>query len=281
MSRQIKAQGVEISHNTVGKLLKDQGYSLRSNRKTIAETHHPDRNGQFEMIEETQKRFQNAGHPILSMDAKKKELIGLFRNPGKAWGQHNTEVLTHDFRSQAVAIATPYGVYEPTLNRGTVVVGTSSDTPEFAVDSLELWLKEFGWETYPKMKHLLLLCDSGGSNGYRSRLWKYRLFTQICRPYGLKISVSHYPPGASKWNPIEHRLFSFITMEWAGYPLTCMERMLDYIRGTTTETGLQVAAFLNSNQYATGIKVSDADFRQIRIKRNPTLPAWNYTISPS
>ncbi|MBW1700272.1 MAG: hypothetical protein JRK26_26225 [Deltaproteobacteria bacterium] len=155
------------------------------------------------------------------------------------------------------------------MNRGIVVVGTSYDTPEFAVDCLKLWLNEIGWNTYPHMSKLLLLCDSGGSNGYRPRVWKYNLYKQIAQPYGIDVTVCHYPPGASKWNPVEHRLFSFISMEWAGYPLRSLDLMLEYIRGTTTKTGLQVLAFHNNH------------FKEISIKRHEILPNWNYTITPN
>ena len=280
ISKEMKAQGIEICPNSVGKLLKDQDFSLRANRKTIAETYHPDRNQQFEIISETRKRFEDEGQPILSMDTKKKELVGNFKNPGKAWGKCLEEVFTHDFRSDAVAIASPYGLYELLLNRGTIVVGTSSDTPQFAVDCLDLWLNELGWNTYPSMKKMLLLCDSGGSNGYRPRLWKYNLYHQIAKRYGINVTVCHYPPGASKWNPVEHRLFSFISMEWAGHPLRSLELMLDYIRGTTTATGLEVNAFLNPKSYVKGLRVSDSQFNEIAIRRHKVLPSWNYTITP-
>jgi len=280
LSREMRALGIEISPNSVATMLKDQNYSLRLNRKSITETYHAERNRQFEIIAETKKRFEDSGCPILSIDTKKKELVGNFRNPGKIWTRKNIDVLTHDFRSQAVAIASPYGLYEILLNRGTVIIGTSCDTSEFAVDCLDLWLNKFGWDTYPNMNSMLLLCDSGGSNGYRPRLWKYKLYNIICKPYGIKIHICHYPPGASKWNPIEHRLFSFISMEWAGHPLTSIERMIDYINGTTTKTGLEVTALLNSNAYKTGIKVDNTQFNQVKIKRNEILPDWNYTILP-
>jgi len=187
----------------------------------------------------------------------------------------------HEFRSEAVAITSPTGLYEISLNRGTVVVGTSLDTSEFALDCLDLWLNELGWNTYPNMKKLLLLCDSGGSNGYRPRLWKYKLHKQIAQRYGINVTVCHYLPGASKWNPVEHRLFSFITMEWAGYPLRSLDLMLDYFRGTTTETGLEVTAFHNLKTYAKGIKISDTKFKEISLERNEILPDWNYTITPN
>lgn len=281
ISEEMKSRGIDVCPNTVGELLKDQDYSLRVNRKTIAETHHPDRNQQFEFIAETRKRFEDAGDPVLSVDTKKKELVGNFKNAGKAWNKRSEEVLVHDFRSDAQAKASPYGLYDTLHNRGTVVVGTSADTPEFAVDCLDLWITAFGWSTYPNMKRLLLLCDSGGSNGYRPRLWKYKLYKTIAQNHGINVTVCHYPPGASKWNPVEHRLFSFISMEWAGYPLRSIDLMLDYIRGTTTKTGLEVTALLNPKNYVKGIKVSKSQFNEIGLHRDAVLPKWNYTITPN
>ena len=281
ISRDMKARGVSVCPNTAGKLLKDQDYSLRLNRKSIAETQHPDRNSQFEIIAEFRRRFEDAGEPIISVDTKKKELIGNFKNPGRTWAKNGEAVLTHDFRSDAKAIASPYGLYEPIWNLGTVVVGTSSDTPEFAVDCLDMWMSQFGWQRYLRMKEILILCDSGGSNGYRSRFWKYGLHTTIAKRHGVTVTVCHYPPGTSKWNPIEHRLFSFISMEWAGHPLRSLDVMLDYIRGTTTKTGLKVAALLNDKHYSKGKKISDSAFRQIPLRRHSELPAWNYMIFPN
>lgn len=281
ISSEMKARGVNISPNTAGKLLKEQKYSLRVNRKSIAETQHEDRNRQFEIMAEFRKRFEDAGHPILSLDTKKKELIGNFRNEGQAWGKRSEEVNQHDFRSCATVIASPYGIYEPLRNRGTVIIGTSSDTPEFAVDCLDTWLCQIGWGTYAGMKQVLLLCDSGGSNGYRPRFWKYGLYHAIARRHGITVTVCHYPPGASKWNPVEHRLFSFISMEWAGHPLRSLQSMMTYIEGTTTRPGLQITAFLNERNYAKGRKVADREFKDIRIYNHSELPSWNYTIQPN
>lgn len=281
ISDEMKARGVELCPNTAGQLLKAQRYSLRVNRKSVAETRHPDRNQQFEIIAETRKRFEDAGQPILSTDSKKKELIGNFKNAGKAWGKKSTDVNEHDFRSCATAIASPYGIYEPLRNRGAVVIGTSSDTPEFAVDCLDTWLSEIGWTAYPGMKEILLLCDSGGSNGCRPRFWKYRLYHTIARRHGITVTVCHYPSGASKWNPVEHRLFSFISLDWAGHPLRSLELMMAYIEGTTTRTGLQVRAFLNERNYAKGRTVPDDEFKDLPISHHSQLPAWNYTISPN
>jgi hypothetical protein len=278
ISREMSARGVRLCPNTVSQLLQQQNYSLRVNRKSIAETQHPDRNRQFELIADFRKRFEDAGCPILSMDTKKKELIGNFRNQGPAWSQKPEDVNQHDFRSYASAIASPYGLYEPVRNRGTIVIGVSSDTPEFAVDCLETWISEFGWAFYPGMKDILLLCDSGGSNGYKPRFWKYALFDTIVRRHGITVTVCHYPPGASKWNPVEHRLFSFITMEWAGHPLRSLDSMMKYIQGTTTKTGLQVSALLNNREYAKGKTVPAHQFKAIPLSNHAELPAWNYTI---
>jgi Rhodopirellula transposase DDE domain len=281
VSREMTTHGVPLCPNTVGKLLKECKYSLRVNRKSIAETQHPDRNRQFQLIADFRKRFEDADYPILSLDTKRKELVGNFKNPGKAWGKEPEQVNDHDFRSQASALVSPYGLYEPVRNRGTVVIGTSADTPEFAVDCLDRWITEFGWTTYPSMKEILLFCDSGGSNGCRPRLWKYGLYQTIARAHGLTVTVCHYPPGASKWNPVEHRLFSFVSLEWAGHPLRSLQLMMNYIEGTTTKIGLTVKAFLNEREYAKGKRVSDDLFKTISLSRHPELPAWNYTIHPN
>jgi Rhodopirellula transposase DDE domain len=281
ISREMKIRGVSLCPNTAGKLLKCGNYSLRVNRKSIAETQHHDRNRQFELIAEFRKRFEDAGSPTLSMDTKKKELIGNFRNEGRAWGKEPEDVNQHDFRSHASAIASPYGLYEPVRNRGTIIIGLSADTPEFAVDCLNIWIREIGWAAYPSMKEILLLCDSGGSNGYRPRFWKYGLYHKIARVYGISVTVCHYPPGASKWNPVEHRLFSFISLEWAGHPLRSLGTMISYIQGTTTKTGLQVTALLNESKYAKGKKVPDHLFKEIPLSNHSELPAWNYTICPN
>jgi len=281
ISEELRGKGVSICANTVAKLLKDQDYSLRTNRKSIGETLHPDRNEQFEIIAETRKRFEDEGQPILSVDTKKKELVGNFKNAGTTWRKNNDEVLVHDFRSDAVAIAAPFGMFEPVLNRGTVVVGTSAETGEFAVDAIEQWLNTFGWKSYVGTRKLLILCDGGGANNCRARLWKYRLYRQISQAYGIQIRVCHYPSGASKWNPVEHRLFSFISMEWAGIPLRSLDIMLDCIRSTKTSTGLTVEAFLNTEQYEKGIKISDSQMKEIPLEKHDRLPNWNYTISPN
>ncbi len=279
LKKDLENHKIFISENSVGKILKYGNYSLRLNRKSIAETKHPDRNEQFELITATRKRFQNAGQPTICVDSKKKELVGNFKNPGKRWVLTVDEVLNHDFRSQAIGLANPYGIYEPDCNLGTVIVGTSRDTSEFAVDSITTWLNYYAFDRYGKIKELLILADSGGSNGALPRLWKYSIYEKIAKVYGIKITVCHYPSGASKWNMVDHRLFSFITLNWKGVPLRSYDTVLGYIRSTTTKKGLKVEAVLNEQKYEKGIKISDSQMMEINLKRGDRLPNWNYEIS--
>lgn len=280
LSAELKQYDICACPNSVASILKDNDFSLRVNRKCIAETHHPDRNRQFEIIAETRKRFEDAGHPIISVDSKKKELVGNFKNPGKTWRNEPDDVLCHEFRSQATGIATPYGIFEPVYNAATVVVGMSSDTPEFAVDCIETWLTQCAQRRYGNVKELLILCDNGGSNGARTRLWKYALYQTLCKQYGISVQVCHYPTGASKWNPVEHRLFSFITNNWQGRPLRSFDIVLESIRSTNTKKGLTVEATLNEKQYQKGIKVTDTEMKSIGFTPNDELPLWNYSIAP-
>ncbi len=281
ISGALRQKGIDICANTVAMLLRSEGYSLRVNRKSISETRHPDRNEQFEIIAQMRKAFEDEGQPILSVDTKKKELVGNFKNAGTTWRKDNDKVLVHDFRSDAVAIASPFGMFEPMLNRGAVMVGISAETAEFAVDAIEEWLNTFGWTGYPGMHKLLILCDGGGANHCRARLWKHRLYHQLSKVHGIQITVCHYPSGASKWNPVEHRLFSFISMEWAGTPLRSLDIMLNCIRSTRTSSGLAVEAFLNTKKYEKGIKISNSEMKEINLTRHDRLPNWNYTISPN
>jgi len=275
-------RGIDISPNTTGKVLKDLGYSLKSNKKSISTTHHPDRNLQFQQIESKVKAFKEMAQPIISVDTKKKESIGNFSNTGKKYCIEADKTLDHDFVSLASGKINPYGIYEKLTNKGTVVLGTDNDTPEFAVDAIETWLTYLGWTRYPDMKQLLILCDSGGSNGYRRHGWKYYLYHKLSVVYGIKIQVCHYPSGASKWNPIEHRLFSFISKNWAGTPLRSVETALNYIESTTTRKGLEVKAFLNQQAYQSGQKFDKKTIENsIKIKRDKILPDWNYTILPT
>ncbi|MBF8280015.1 MAG: hypothetical protein HW385_1447 [candidate division NC10 bacterium] len=252
---------------------------MRVNRKSIAQTRqHPDRNEQFHYIARLKQEFQDRGQPHISVDSKKRELVGPFYNKGRAWRQEAAEVFTHDFPSYASGVALLYGIYEPIRNKGTMVVGTSHDTPAFAVDAIGLWLKTFGWSAYPAMTDLLITCDGGGSNSCRARLWKLALYHRLFREHGIKVTVCHYPTGASKYNPIERRLFSFVTLNWAGVPLRDYETILNRIRTTKTTPGLSVEAILNTADYPLGIKVDDVQMQKVDPDYHGTLPRWNYTI---
>jgi hypothetical protein len=218
---------------------------------------------------------------VISVDTKKKELIGNFKNAGQSWQREPIPVNDHDFHIDAEGKAVPYGIYDDGQNRGYVCVGTSYETPAFAVDSIVQWWCKIGRDRYPKARQLLILADCGGANGYRSRVWKYRLYRQLCQQYNLTVTVCHYPPGASKWNPIEHRLFSQISKNWAGQPLISYETVVKYIRTTRTETGLAVAAHLVSMVYEKGESVSDDEMAMIPLVKDKKLQDWNYTIQPS
>jgi len=280
LSEELAARGLPACPNTVGALLGEMAFSLRVNRKSVAETRHPDRDRQFQYFSGVKQDFLDRGLPVISVDSKKRELIGNFYNAGRTYRRQGDEVWAHDFPSLADGVALPYGIYELARNQGSVVVGTSRDTPAFAVDAIELWLSCYGWWHYPHMTELLILCDAGGSNGYRPRLWKYALSQRLAQEHGIAVTVCHYPPGASKWNPVEHRLFSFISLNWAGVPLRNYETVLKRIRKTTTSTGLTVDAVLHQTVYPKGVKIDDQQMDQINIHRHHTLPAWNYTIKP-
>lgn len=281
VSAHMRLQTLPMCPKSASKLLKKSGYSLKSNRKEIAETRHPDRNAQFEIIAQTKAQFEALGLPIISVDGKKKELIGNFKNAGVRWCKEPERVLTHDFRSQSLGIANPFGIYEPLTNTGMVVVGTSFDTPEFAAEAIALWWRRVGLKRYAGSRQILILCDAGGSNGFRARAWKYYLYEKICQQYGISVIVRHYPTGASKWNPIDHRMFSFISMNWAGVPLRSYEIMLQYIQGTTTKNGLKIDAILNEKNYEKAIAISDEQMAEINITKHHILPQWNYTIAPN
>lgn len=275
---QLRANNIQICTNTVSKFLQELDYSLKSNKKMIGETQHPDRNQQFEIIAHTKQQFKGLNYPIISVDSKKKELVGNFKNAGQRWCRQFDYVFSHDFRSYAIGIANPYGIYEVITNYATVVIGSSYDTPEFSVESIELWLINYSFKNYVDLSHLLVLCDSGGSNSYRARAWKYYLYKKICQPYQINVTVCHYPTGASKWNPVEHRLFSFISKKWAGVPLRNYDIILEHISETKTKQGLKVNAILNEKLYQKGIKISDEQMKEIKIEHYHTLPQWNYTI---
>ena len=271
--------GIIVSATTIRRLLAELEYSLKGNSKSLSSGSHPDRDKQFDIIKCFREQFRAAGNPIISVDTKKKELIGLFKNPGRAWCRKAKKVKDHDFRSEALGIASPYGIYDVGLNTGMIVVGKSADTPEFAVNSIATWWKHYGRHQYPDSKQLLVLADSGGSNGARPRAFKKFLQKRIADEYGLEVTVCHYPAGASKWNPIEHRMFSEISKNWAGHPLESFETLLKFVRGTRTATGLRVEAYLDDREYEKGIKVTDKEFKQLNISKNGELSNWNYTVA--
>ena len=269
-----------LSHTTVGRLLHEMDYSLKVNVKRLAGEPHPDREQQFAYIEQQKQSFRQAGWPMISVDTKKKELIGNFKNAGRRWCQTADAVNDHDFAQEALGKACPYGIYDLIHNQGYVYVGQSADTPQFAVEMIADWWRTTGCVAFPNAPRLLILCDAGGSNGYRPRLWKQQLQELLADQLGLEVTVCHYPTGASKWNPIEHRLFGPISLNWAGQPLRTFETMLAFIRGTVTETGLKVEAFLIEKLYQTGLKVADKVMKSLNIERHAICPNWNYTIRP-
>lgn len=281
LSQHLKDLGHSVSPPTVGRLLHPLGYSLRVNvKKQEASAAHPERNQQFEQIEAQKQRFRAAGGPIISVDTKKKELIGNFKKAGQAGGLQPEYVNVHDFPQEAVGKAVPYGIYDLTHNRGAVYGGASADTAQFAVTALSRWWEEEGRVSDPEAKQLFILADSGGSHGCRPRLWKQQLQEYLSDRYGLTIVVCHYPTGCSKWNPIEQRGCSYISLNWAGCPLRSLETLLNYIRGTTTRTGLPVRATLLEGQYAKGQKVSDAQMEQLDIEHAEVCPQGNDTLRP-
>ncbi len=273
--------GHPASAPTVGRLLKKHDYAVRVNAKEKeAGAQHPDRDTQCQYIEAQRQVFAMAGAPSLSVDTKKKELSGDFKNAGRVWGQHPIEVNVHDFPSDALGRTVPYGIHDLQRHHGAVYVGTSGDTPEFAVRAITQWWKDLGRGAYPQATQLLSLAAAGGSNGYRPRLWKEQLQSQLSDPLGLSVTVCHYPTGCSKWNPIEHRLFSSISLTWAGQPLRTLETMLGYRRDTTTTTGLRVTANLLEGIYQPGKKVTDAVMKTLNVAHHAICPQWNYTLRP-
>ena len=281
LSTRLRDAGHPVSPPTVGRLLEDVGYALHVNAKKVeASAAHVDRNAQFEHLATQRQMFETAGWPIISVDTKKKELIGNFKNAGQAWSREAESVNVHDFPQDALGRAVPYGLYDVLHNRGTVYVGSSADTPQFAVETIVRWWESEGCAAFPHADQLLILADAGGSNGCRPRQWKYQLQAQLSDRFGLTVTVCHYPTGCSKWNPIEHRLFSYISLNWVGKPLRTWDTMLGYIRGTTTTTGLEVQAFLHTGIYETGQSVSEMEMQQLNLERHVVCPNWNYTIRP-
>jgi hypothetical protein len=276
---QTKLEG-QVSHTTIGRLLREMGYGLQANRKALTGDPHPQREVQFQYLEQQIECFQQAGWPIISVDSKKKELIGNFKNAGQRWCVTPERVNEHDFEHDALGKAVPYGIYDLQHNQGTVYVGQSADTPQFAVDAIARWWQTIGKPLFPDAPCLLILADAGGSNGYRPRLWKQQLQEQLADAFDLEVTVCHYPTGASKWNPVEHRLFGPISINWAGVPLRTFDTLLALIRGTTNAAGLLVNAFFIDKPYQKGIKVSDDLMTLLNLERHATCPNWNYTLRP-
>ena len=273
-------RGIRVSATVVRRLLCQMNYSLKSNKKCLSSGNSPDRDPQFRKIIQLREEFSQTGDPIVSVDTKKKELIGLFKNSGKIWCQQAKKVKDHDFRSEADGIAVPYGIYDMARNFGLLVVGESADTPEFAVNCILTWWHRYGREHYPNARRLLILADGGGSNGARCRAWKKFLYEKLAEESGLIVTVGHYPTGASKWNPIEHRMFSQISNNWAGVPLETFDTVVDFASSTKTRTGLHIDACHDHRTYQKGIKVSDEEMRTIAMSKNDVLGKWNYTITP-
>jgi transposase len=281
LAEELRRMGHATSHRMVAELLHESGYSLQGNRKTIEGKGHPDRNAQFEHINRKVRAALKAGEPVISVDAKKKELVGDFKNAGREWHPEGEPELVrvYDFVIPALGRVTPYGVYDMAQNAGWVNVGTDHDTSAFAVESIRRWWGSMGRAQYPEAKTWLITADGGGSNGSRVRLWKLEL-QRLASETGLRISVCHFPPGTSKWNKIEHRLFSFISQNWRARPLVSHEVVVNLIAATTTETGLKVACELDRNSYPSGIKVSKQDMAGISLRKDKFHGEWNYTILP-
>ena len=281
ISNELHRAGLQVSPKTVARLLKGLKFSLRVNHKKLAGNSSPHRNQQFEYISRTRRRFEARGWPVISIDTKKKEMLGRFKNNGRCWENKPVAVNDHDFKRDSVGCAIPWALYETPGNRGHVFVGTSHDTPAFAVTALARWWSREGRRRHPKAKHLLILADCGGSNGNRSRVFKHELQTRFCNRFDVKVTLCHYPPGTSKWNPIEHRLFSEISKNWAGQPLVSYETVLNFIRTTKTKTGLVVKATRLPGNYPTGRKIPDSKMAEVCLRPHRVLPMWNYTVVPA
>jgi len=280
ISSQLKRLGISVCPNTVRRLLDELGYALHVNRKSLSGPQSPERDCQFRYLLGQRQDFTRSALPIISVDTKKKELVGPFKNAGQVWSREALPVNDHDFRSQAKGMAIPRGLYDLQANRGSVLIGTSHDTPQFAVEAIVEWWRGQGRRRYGQASELLILADSGGSNGARCRLWKYELQANLVDRFQLAVTVCHYPTGASKWNPIEHRLFSEISKHWAGQPLTDYPTIVRLIGETKTQTGLQVHCALSTKHYPTKIKVSEEQMRELDLLKHPILPDWNYTLFP-
>lgn len=283
IAAELATLGIDVCANTVAKLLKDLEYRLRVNHKKLSggsAVTRAERHTQFAYIAAQRDTFTRHGWPIVSIDSKKRELVGNFKNNGATWSREPTLVNDHDFRSDAKGIALPYGIYDITANHGHLFVGTTHDTPTFAVDNIAKWWTYHGRRHYPDASELLVLADGGGSNGNRNRAWKHALQHRLADRHNLTVTVCHYPSGASKWNPIEHRMFSELSKNWAGRPLADYDTILNYARTTTTKTALKINAHLVSTDYPTGVKISDEAMAELQFRPHDTQPQRNYTITP-
>ena len=281
LAERLTAEGHPVSERTVNRLLHDLGYSLQGNRKTLEGRQHPDRDAQFRRIDLRVRAFQRTGQPVVSVDTKKKEVVGQYRNGGRDWrpkGQPEA-VNVHDFPDPELGKAIPYGVYDVGANAGWVSVGIDHDTATFAVETLRRWWRQMGRPLYPDARRLLITADGGGSNSSRNRLWKLEL-QQLADELGLAVSVAHFPPGTSKWNKIEHRMFCHITQNWRGRPLVSYQVIVKLIAATTTGTGLTIRSDLDDNSYPLGVKVTDDQMEGLAIRRDPFHGEWNYTLEP-
>jgi transposase len=281
LSEALNSQGFDISHMQVDRLLHELEYQLSANRKSLEGGTNPDRNAQFEFINAQSAKFLRKRCPVISVDAKKKELVGNYKQNGKVWRPKGKPELVkvYDFIDKKLGKATPYGIYDLQQNVGWVNVGIDHDTAEFAVESIRRWYQHLGKELYPKAKEIYITADGGGSNGSRNRLWRYCL-QEFSDESGLTLRVSHFPPGTSKWNKIEHRLFNHISMNWKGQPLVSMDVIINLIGNTTSQTGLKVYAMEDRNCYQTGRKIADGEMKKLNIVQEDTLGKWNYTIKP-
>ena len=281
LAAELRRGGHAVSHQTVAELLHEMGYSLQANRKTLEGTKHPDRDAQFAHLNAAVQLQLSLGQPVISVDTKKKELVGPFRNGGRELRPKGDPepVLMHDFVIEELGRASPYGVYDVAANEAWVSVGTDHDTAAFAVESIRRWWATMGRELYPDATRLLVTADAGGSNGYRLRLWKLEL-QKLADETGLEIAVCHFPPGTSKWNKIEHRLFSAISQNWRGKPLVSHEVIVKLIAATTTRTGLRVRSELDTNAYPAGIRVPDADMDTLHLRPDAFHGEWNYSLLP-
>lgn len=279
LAAELQRRGFHVSHMTVARLLRQQRYSLRTNRKRLAGTKDPVRNRQFRLLARRRRWFLKRGWPMISIDSKKKELIGNFKNAGRSWRRKAREVLDHDFPSLALGRGIPYGIYDEGQNAGFVLLGMSHETSEFAIAAIRSWWRIVGRQLYPEAKRLGIEADCGGANG--NRLWRWKIaLQQLADELNLIITIGHFPSGASKWNPIEHRMFNLISANWAGEPLTSYETALKFIRSTRASTGFHCRALLDTTIYETKIKVTEEQKAWLKLIRHKVLPKWNYTIRP-